>query len=196
MTFKAGNEVRVANMSKDLVGICPIDEMLPVDFSIYNVPQFIQSVAIFEDPTIKFDESAAMIQQGQDSVIYNYTDEDNVQSVPYDFNIPLPAEFVPFGIEQLQKLRKSVAALKLDELTITCRDGLVNAALVDEDNPNSHAFNMQLAENSELEDFEIMMPLSKLLLIINTDYNLYVTDNCLIFVGIEFNLVYYVTFAA
>lgn len=127
--FRAGNVIKTKMPSNNLMASATIDERVPEDFAILDLPRFIGTLALFKDPTLEFTgDNAAKITDGRNSVRYSFSlpalIEKNVVS-DYDRKFPLPKTIHEFDLswEDLQKVIKAATVLAVGDITVVAKNG-------------------------------------------------------------------------
>ena len=109
--FKQGNRLRTISVMKNILAEATIGEDLPKDFGIYDLNQFLNGLALHNNPELDFeDESYLIIKEGRSRSKYFFADP-NVIITPPEKSITLPSEDVTFQLstDQLDKLLKAAA---------------------------------------------------------------------------------------
>ena len=96
--FKQGNRLRTISVMKNILAEATIGEDLPKDFGIYDLNQFLNGLALHNNPELDFeDESYVIIKEGRSRSKYFFADP-NVIITPPEKSIDLPSEDVTFQL--------------------------------------------------------------------------------------------------
>ena len=52
LAFKEGRKLRTISVMKNVLAEAEIEEYIPIDFAIYDLPQFLNTLALYRDPDI------------------------------------------------------------------------------------------------------------------------------------------------
>ena len=194
LAFKEGRKLRTISPMKNVLAEAEIDEFIPKDFAIYDLPQFLNTVSLYKNadidvstsPNFASIKSAGAYQFHQRSK-YFFSDP-SVIIAPPDKEMELPDEFISFAIaeEQLVKLMKSSSILQLPDLSVVGADGVVKLVVSDRKNDTSNEFAIVVNEsklrfqfNFKIENiklipgsYEVQISRKNLAKFTNSKYNL------------------------
>ena len=89
--FKQGNRLRTISVMKNILAEVTISEDLPKDFGIYDLNQFLNGLALHNNPELDFeDDSYVIIKEGRSRSKYFFADP-NVIITPPEKSIDLPS---------------------------------------------------------------------------------------------------------
>ena len=140
--FKQGNRLRTISVMKNILAEATIGEDLPKDFGIYDLNQFLNGLALHNNPELDFeDESYVIIKEGRSRSKYFFADP-NVIITPPEKSITLPSEDVTFQLstDQLDKLLKAAAIYQSPDLSVIGENGVVKILIRDKKNETSNTF--------------------------------------------------------
>ena len=110
--FKQGTLLKTITDNKSLYAEATLAEEIPRDFAIYNLPQLISVMSMFNDPNIDVNENHLYISDGQMELRYLYCDPSTI-IVPPNKELKLPPKAAELTIDQnhFQQLKKAAATL-------------------------------------------------------------------------------------
>lgn len=150
--FKEGNSLRTISVMKNILAEATITEEFPKDFGIYDLNQFLNGLALHQQPELDFEnEGYAVIREGKMRSKYFFSDP-SVIVTPPDKDIVLPSEDVCFELntQQLDKLLKAASVYQLPDLSAVGEAGVVKLVVRDKKNDTSNDFSIVVGEtNSE-----------------------------------------------
>ena len=150
--FRQGNSLRTISVMKNILAEATITEEFPKDFGIYDLNQFLNGLALHQQPELDFEnEGYAVIREGKMRSKYFFSDP-SVIVTPPDKDIVLPSEDVCFELntQQLDKLLKAAAVYQLPDLSAVGEAGVVKLVVRDKKNDTSNDFSIIVGEtNSE-----------------------------------------------
>ena len=164
--FKQGNKLRTISVMKNILAEVTIEEELPKDFGIYDLPQFLNGFQmLYSNPDLDFsNDGYVVIREGQSHTQYFFADP-SVIITPPDKAIVLPSEDVTFDLstEQLEKLLKAAALYQLPDLSVVGENGVVKLLVRDKKNDTSNSFSIRVGEtdgtfafNFKVENIKIL----------------------------------------
>ena len=155
LAFKEGRKLRTISPMKNVLAEAEIDEFIPKDFAIYDLPQFLNTVSLYKNadidvstsPNFASIKSAGAYQFHQRSKYF--CSDPSVIIAPPDKEMELPDEFISFAIaeEQLVKLMKSSSILQLPDLSVVGADGVVKLVVSDRKNDTSNEYAIVVNES-------------------------------------------------
>jgi hypothetical protein len=146
--FKQGKSLRTISVMKNILAEATINEELPKDFGIYDLNQFLNGLALHNNPDLDFtNDNYVVIREGRSRSKYFFADP-NVIICPPDKSIELPTEDVSFELktEQLDKLLKAAGIYQLPDLSAIGEDGVVKLVVRDKKNETSNDFAVVVGE--------------------------------------------------
>ena len=144
-----------------------IEEYIPKDFAIYDLPQFLNTVGLYKDPDIDVtqEETYASIREGKANRSKYFFSDPSVIIAPPEKEMKLPSEDVSFTIEdvQLQKLLKSSSILGLPDLSVIGKAGVVKLVVSDRKNDTSNEYAIIVGETDKEFSFNFKVENIKLI---------------------------------
>ena len=163
--FKQGNRLRTMSVMKNILAEATIGEELPKDFGIYDLNQFLNGLALHNNPELNFeDESYVIIKEGRSRSKYFFADP-SVIVTPPEKSIDLPSEDVTFQLstEQLDKLLKAAAIYQSPDLSVIGENGVVKILVRDKKNETSNNYAVTVGETDSTFSFNFKVENIKIL---------------------------------
>ena len=163
--FKQGNRLRTISVMKNILAEATIGEDLPKDFGIYDLNQFLNGLALHNNPELDFeDDSYVIIKEGRSRSKYFFADP-NVIITPPEKSIDLPSEDVTFELstDQLDKLLKAAAIYQSPDLSVIGENGVVKILIRDKKNETSNTFDETVGETDSTFSFNFKVENMKIL---------------------------------
>lgn len=163
--FKEGNVIRTMSVMRNIFARAVVKDVIPQEFAIYDLPEFLSCMSLFDNPSVDFGERLVELSSGNNTVKYFYSSP-NVVIAPPDKEMRMKGVDLSFTITEaeLLQLQKAAAVMKLKDLAIT-KTG-VSVLNTDAD---GNRFDVTLAVNTELEDPKVVIKVDDLK-IIPADY--------------------------
>ena len=163
--FKKGSKLRTISVMKNILAEATIGEDLPKDFGIYDLNQFLNGLALHNNPELDFeDESYVIIKEGRSRSKYFFADP-NVIITPPEKSIDLPSEDVTFELstDQLDKLLKAAAIYQSPDLSVIGENGVVKILVRDKKNETSNNYDVTVGETDGTFSFNFKVENIKIL---------------------------------
>ena len=152
LSFKEGRTIRTISPMQNVLAEAEIEEYIPKDFAIYDLPQFLNTVALYRDPDIDVstEDTHAMIREGKMNRSKYFFSDPSVIIAPPEKEMQLPTEDVCFVVEdeQLRRIMKSSGILGLPDLSVVGEAGVVKLVVSDRKNDTSNDFQIVVGETS------------------------------------------------
>ena len=163
--FKKGTRLRTISVMKNILAEATIAEEFPKDFGIYDLNQYLNGLALHNNPELNFEaDNYVVIKEGRSRSKYFFADP-SVIITPPDKSIELPSEDVTFDLstDQLDKLLKAAAIYQLPDLSVVGGDGVVKVLVRDKKNDTSNDFSIIVGETESTFSFNFKVENIKIL---------------------------------
>ena len=163
--FKQGSKLRTISVMKNILAEATINEEFPKDFGIYDLNQYLNGLALHNNPELNFEaDNYVVIKEGRSRSKYFFADP-SVIITPPDKSIELPSEDVTFDLstDQLDKLLKAAAIYQLPDLSVVGGDGVVKVLVRDKKNDTSNDFSIVVGETDSTFSFNFKVENIKIL---------------------------------
>jgi len=142
LSFREGRKLRTMSPMKNVLAEAEIEEYIPKDFAIYDLPQFLNTLALYRDPEVDVSTNPnfANIKAGAHQRSKYFFSDPSVIIAPPEKEMKLPSEDVTFVLDEdkLTKILKSAAILNLPDLSVVGGDGVVKLVVSDRKNDTSN----------------------------------------------------------
>lgn len=165
ISIKSGNDIATIAVTKNIYACAKIEEEFPINFSIYDLSEFVQSYDLFTDPELDFsNDKFVKFIDGKLSVKYFFTDPEVIISAP-DTKPNLGQCQFKFTLDPIayEKVTRAFNYLKFPDLCIECDGDVVNLIAKDKDNSTSNSFSIEVGNspnrfryNLKTENFRIL----------------------------------------
>ena len=163
--FKQGSRLRTISVMKNILAEATISEEFPKDFGIYDLNQYLNGLALHNNPELNFEaDNYVVIKEGRSRSKYFFADP-SVIITPPEKSIELPSEDVTFDLstDQLDKLLKAAAIYQLPDLSVVGGDGVVKVLVRDKKNDTSNDFSIVVGETESTFSFNFKVENIKIL---------------------------------
>ena len=163
--FKQGSRLRTISVMKNILAEATISEEFPKDFGIYDLNQYLNGLALHNNPELNFEaDNYVVIKEGRSRSKYFFADP-SVIITPPEKSIELPSEDVTFDLstDQLDKLLKAAAIYQLPDLSVVGGDGVVKVLVRDKKNDTSNDYSVIVGETESTFSFNFKVENIKIL---------------------------------
>lgn len=165
MLFKEGNRLSTISIMRNIFAEATITEEFPKDFGIYDLNQFLNGMALHQQPDLDFENGGyVVIREGKMRSKYFFADP-SVIVTPPEKTIMLPSEDVCFEVstQQLDKLIKASSIYQLPDISAVGEAGVVKLVVRDKKNDTSNDFSIIVGETNENFTFNFKVEYIKIL---------------------------------
>ena len=167
LAFKEGRKLRTISVMKNVLAEAEIEEYIPKDFAIYDLPQFLNTLALYRNPDIDVSTNPnfAHIKSGASQRSKYFFSDPSVIVAPPEKEMVLPSEDVTFnlGEEQLAKALKSASILQLPDLSVVGGEGAIKVVVSDRKNDTSNEFALVVGQTDKEFSFNFKIENIKLI---------------------------------
>jgi hypothetical protein len=179
IVFRQGNVVKTMSEVKNIMASATVEESFPADFGIYDLNEFLSTLAMFDKPDITFDEEmkSALIKEGNKNVKNFFSDISILTSPTKDVKMPEAEIKFTLTVDDLNSLRKAASALGVSDVVIKAgKDNTVEIHVTDIKDTTSNSFNITL-DGTDITEEPFMMVFSiSNLKFITGDYNVEISS--------------------
>ncbi len=155
--FKEGNTLRTISVMKNVLAEAEIDEYIPREFAIYDLPQFLNTLSLTNAPTIDVttDHSHALIRGNASDKTKFFFCDPSVIVAPPEKQMTLPSVDVEFmlGEQDLRSLLKASSIMQLPDLSVVGNGNTVEVVVSDRKNDTSNEFNLTVGQTDNTFSF-------------------------------------------
>ena len=171
IVFNPGKKFSTVSALKTVFATAEITEDFGQKFAIYDLPRFIQTLGLFNDPELDLQEKYVRIRdEGKTRTDYYYTDSSMVVSPP-EKGITLPDADVDFDLsaEAIESLMRAGSVLQCPEILLRGANGVISIEAVDsKQKGGGDTFYLEVGETDH--EFMVYIAIDKMKLL-NLDYN-------------------------
>ena len=149
---KPGNKVQTISTMKNILAEAEISEKFESEFAIYDLPEFLRSVELFEKPELKFNGgSNVQIADSNSKQAIKYFFADKSVIVSPTKNITMPDKEVTFTFkkETFSKLLKAATTLNLPDVAVKGDGKSIKIVATDKKNKSSNDYSIEVGETDK-----------------------------------------------
>lgn len=149
---KPGNKVQTISTMKNILAEAEITEKFESEFAIYDLPEFLRSVELFEKPELRFNGgSNVQIADSNSKQAIKYFFADKSVIVSPTKNITMPDKEVTFTFkkETFAKLLKAATTLNLPDVAVKGDGKSIKIIATDKKNKSSNEYSLTVGETDK-----------------------------------------------
>jgi len=149
---KPGNKVQTISTMKNILAEAEISEKFESEFAIYDLPEFLRSVELFEKPELKFNGGSNVQiadSNSKQAIKYFFADKSVIVSPTKNINMPDKEVTFTFKKETFAKLLKAATTLNLPDVAVKGDGKSINLVATDKKNKSSNEYSLVVGETDK-----------------------------------------------
>lgn len=149
---KPGNKVQTISTMKNILAEADVSEKFESEFAIYDLPEFLRSVELFDKPDLKFNGGGYVnIAESNTNQSIKYFFADKSVIVAPSKAINMPDKHVTFTLkkDQFTKLMKGVTTLNLPDVAVKGDGKKIKLVGTDKKNKSSNEYSVDVGESDK-----------------------------------------------
>jgi len=176
--LREGNVISTKSIADNVIANATIAETLPVEFGIYELSFFLNTVSLFKEPTFDFSTKGHVVIGDENTKTKSkyYDTEKEMIKFPQENGVKDGDVKLDFNIEkeQLAKMIKAAQVMSLKDVKIFNKDGKYVMTLHDIKNKIENTFSVELGDYDGTNEFVLYFNIDNLRFIAG-DYNVLVS---------------------
>ena len=147
---KPGNKIQTISTMKNILAEAEVSEKFEDEFAIYDLPEFLRSVELFEKPELKFNGGTNVkISQASQSIKYFFADKSVIVSPSKGIN--MPDKHVTFTLKKddFARLMKGATTLTLPDIAVKGDGKIIKMIATDKKNKSSNEYSIDVGETDK-----------------------------------------------
>jgi len=149
---KPGNKVQTISTMKNILAEAEISEKFDSEFAIYDLPEFLRAVELFQKPNLNFNGGSNVQiadNNSKQSIKYFFADKSVI--VAPTKNITMPDKEVTFTLKKddFARLQKGVTTLNLPDVAVKGDGKTITLVATDKKNKSSNDYSMSVGETDK-----------------------------------------------
>ena len=147
---KPGNKIQTISTMKNNLAEAEVSEKFEDEFAIYDLPEFLRSVELFEKPELKFNGGTNVkISQASQSIKYFFADKSVIVSPSK--GITMPDKHGTFTLKKnvFAKLMKGATTLNLPDIAVKGDGKVIKMIATDKKNKSSNEYSIDVGETDK-----------------------------------------------
>lgn len=194
--FHKGNVLKTRSVSRTLGAKATLKQDIPKDFAIFDLSRFLNTVSLFQEPTITLEDNFCIIKQKGTAVRFTYADPRVVNKKNVDWDIEFPREYITFTLKatDYSAVLKGMAVMGLSEVAIVGDGKRLAFRALDAKGKTTDIFNIVIGETTK--KFRAVISADNLK-IIPQDYQVSLSDQGMAhFKAVNGTVEYWICFSA
>ena len=149
---KPGNTIQTISTMKNILAEAEVSEKFDSEFAIYDLPEFLRAVELFEKPALKFNGgSNVTIASANNKQAIKYFFADKSVIVSPTKGITMPDKFVTFTItkDNFARLMKGTTTLNLPDVAVKGDGKVIKMIATDKKNKSSNEYSIDVGETDK-----------------------------------------------
>ena len=149
---KEGTTLTTISTMKNILAEADISDTIPKEFAIYDLPEFLRAIDMFQKPSLDFDgETHVDIADGNSKQKVKYFFADKSVIVTPTKSITMPDTFVSFTLkkESFADLMKGVLTLNLPDISVIGDGSTIKLHGADRKNSTSNTYSVDVGETDK-----------------------------------------------
>jgi hypothetical protein len=194
LVVQSGSKIKTMAEARNVMSSAIIAQEFPQDFGIYDLNEFLNVLSLVDDPKLDFSPEYVRVTDstGRSAVKYFFADPSILTSPSKD--ITMPDCEVSFTLDEstLSRVRKAASVLGHEKMTIEANDGSIRLTVIDNNDPTSSSFVIDVPGTYQSDKFCFVMNISNMKLI-SGDYEVGISSKLLSqFTNKNVDVVYYI----
>lgn len=150
IVFKVNEPVKTISEAKNILAIGPKPEFeYSQDFGIYDLPEFLGAVSIFDEPSLILSEDykSISIKEGSKSIRYFFSSPEFLTHPTKDIQMPAPEVTFTITNDDVSFLRRAASTLGLTDIVVEGTGGAdtVSVNVTNSKDPTSNSFELKIS---------------------------------------------------
>ena len=177
--FRKGNVLKTVSSQKNILAEVNISEVIPADFGVYDLNNFLSVVSLHKDDTsFEFDEKHVNIlgNKGRSKIKYRFCDPTMIV-VPPEKSINLPNAEIKFTLtsDDFDWIMRAANVLASPQISVISDGSKVHLVTMDTSNDSAHTEALEIADGNG-DVYEIIFRTENLSRIMSGEYQVQIAS--------------------
>jgi hypothetical protein len=149
---KPGNTIQTISTAKNILAEAEITEKFESEFAIYDLPEFLRSVDLFDKSELNFNGGQNLTikdTNSKQSIKYFFADKSVIVSPTKSITMPDKHVSFTFKKEQMNKLMKAATTLNLPDIAVKGNGKTIAMVATDKKNNTSNEYSIEVGETDK-----------------------------------------------
>ena len=150
--INSGQQLKTISTMKNIQAVADIPESFEQEFGIYDLPEFLRAVELFDKSNIAFNGGANLTIKDtstKQSIKYFFADKSVIVSPTKTIN--MPDKYVTFNLkkESFDRLMKGTTTLNLPDVALKGDGKVLKMVATDKKTPSSNDYSIEVGETDK-----------------------------------------------
>tara|TARA_B100001057_G_C22837027_1_gene945563 strand:- start:2 stop:667 length:666 start_codon:yes stop_codon:yes gene_type:complete len=149
---KPGNTIQTISTAKNILAEAEITEKFESEFAIYDLPEFLRSVDLFDKSELNFNGGQNLTikdTNSKQSIKYFFADKSVIVAPTKSITMPDKHVSFTFKKEQMNKLMKAATTLNLPDIAVKGNGKTIAMVATDKKNNTSNEYSIEVGESDK-----------------------------------------------
>ncbi len=149
---KPGNTIQTISTAKNILAEAEITEKFESEFAIYDLPEFLRSVDLFDKSELNFNGGQNLTikdTNSKQSIKYFFADKSVIVAPTKSITMPDKHVSFTFKKEQMNKLMKAATTLNLPDIAVKGNGKTIAMVATDKKNNTSNEYSIEVGETDK-----------------------------------------------
>ena len=150
--FKPGNKISTISAMKIILAEAEVTENFESEFGIYDLPEFLRAVELFEKPAFKLNGGEYVTiadDKTKQSIKYFFADKSVIVAPSKGINMPDKTVAFTLKKDDFGKLQKAVNTLNLPDVAVKGDGKTISLVALDKKNKSSNDYSINIGETDK-----------------------------------------------
>lgn len=149
---KPGNKIQTISTMKNILAEAEVSEKFESEFAIYDLPEFLRAVDLFQKPALKFNGGSNVTIASSDtkqSIKYFFADKSVIVAPTKAIN--MPDQYVSFTLKKsdFERLQKAITTMNLPDVAVSGDGKNIKLVATDKKNKSSNDYSAVIGETDK-----------------------------------------------
>lgn len=149
---KPGNKIQTISTMKNIFAVAEVSEKFESEFAIYDLPEFLRAVDLFQKPALKFNGGSNVTIASADtkqSIKYFFADKSVIVAPTKAIN--MPDQYVSFTLKKsdFERLQKAITTMNLPDVAVSGDGKNIKLVATDKKNKSSNDYSAVIGETDK-----------------------------------------------
>lgn len=149
MVFKPGSTIKTITQTKTIMAKANVDTEIEALFAIYDLPQFLGAISLFDDPELVQEGNSIIIKQGSEKLSYTCSEPSLILAAPdKDLDIAKTNPEVGFTLKNdtLLRVQKALGIIGSPEIAVVGDGEKIYLTAFNSKNPSDSSYKVEVGE--------------------------------------------------
>ena len=149
---KPGNKVQTISTMKNILAEAEVKEQFDSEFAIYDLPEFLRSIELFDSPKLNFNGGANVTineEKSKQNIKYFFADKSVIVAPTKAIN--MPDQYVSFTLKKddFARLQRAITTLNLPDVAVVGDGKNIKLVATDKKNKSSNDYSEIIGETDK-----------------------------------------------